>query len=236
MNCALNGAPLQRGGSGELMANNPLMLIKLDTDTIARLSLVIGIIALILSLVNTIVAAFADLRPKRVTTKDKEAPVEKKPRRHEEVSNTISSIDTRTPQQEEREALQAQGQRVSISVEGEAVGDVALELLITLQDSSVRISRVESRTEAGRALGSSPCRSTNNVLVFKSIVTQEKMRQWWDAGELTDDIGTRGVLRVYVLLDASGKEVYRDVPVTIVESLRNVGIATLVVWTVKGSV
>ena len=220
------------------MTINLLMFMKLDTDAIARLSLVIGSVALILSLVNTLVAAFAGLRPKRVTTKDKVAPVEQETRRRERVGNTVPSIDTRAPQQEEQEALQAQdqAQRVSISAEGEAVGEVPFELLITLQNSSARVSRVERLTEAGRALGSSPCKSTENAMVFKSIVSQEKMRQWWDAGELTDDGGARGVLRVYLLLDASGREVYRDVPVTIEEGLRNVGIATLVVWSIKGSI
>ena len=36
------------------MANNLLMLIKLDTDTIARLSLVVSIVAVIVSLVSAL--------------------------------------------------------------------------------------------------------------------------------------------------------------------------------------
>ena len=118
----------------------------------------------------------------------------------------------------------------------EAVGEVPLELLVTLQDSSVRVRRVERLTEAGSTLGSSPCKATDNALVFKSILAQEKVRQWWDAGESTSDGGIRSVLRVYLLLDESGREVYRDVQVSIVEGLRNVGIADLVVWTIKGSI
>lgn len=218
------------------MANNLLMLIKLDTYTIARLSLVVSIVAVIVSLVSALAAIFAAFYSKRATTKDDLTRVKENTRRLEQVSNKVSSIDTRMHQQEEQEALQAQAQRVSIFVKGEAVGEVPLELLVTLQDSSVRVSRVERLTEAGRSLGSSPCKSTNNALVFKSILAQEKVRQWWDAGESTSDEGARGVLRVYLLLDASGREVYRDMPVTIVEGLRNVGIATLVVWTIKGSI
>ncbi|MGA2168526.1 MAG: hypothetical protein ABSG62_09955 [Terracidiphilus sp.] len=218
------------------MANNLLMLIKLDTDTIARLSLIISIVAVIVSLVSAIAAIFAAFYSKRATTKGNLARVEQNTRRLEQVSNTVSTIDTRMHQQEEQEALQAQAQRVSISVEGEAVGEVPLELLVTLQDSSVRVSRVERLTEAGSALGSSSCKSTDNALVFKSILAQEKVRQWWDAGESTSDGGARSVLRVYLLLDESGREVYRDVPVSIVEGLRNVGIADLVVWTIKGSI
>jgi len=218
------------------MANNLLMLTKLDTDTIARLSLIISIVAVIVSLVSAIAAIFAAFYSKRATTKGNLARVEQNTRRLEQVSNTVSTIDTRMHQQEEQEALQAQAQRVSISVEGEAVGEVPLELLVTLQDSSVRVSRVERLTEAGSALGSSSCKSTDNALVFKSILAQEKVRQWWDAGESTSDGGARSVLRVYLLLDESGREVYRDVPVSIVEGLRNVGIADLVVWTIKGSI
>ena len=228
--------PLQGGESGDLMANNLLMILKLDIDTIVRLSLIVSIVAVIVSLVSAIAAIFAAFYSKRATTKDNLARVEQNTRRLEQVSNKVSNIDTRMYQQEEQEALQAQAQRVSISVEGEAVGEVPLELLVTLQDSSVRVSRVERLTEAGPSLGSSPCKSTNNALVFKSILAQEKVRQWWDAGESTSDGGARGVLRVYLLLDASVREVYRDMPVTIVEGLRNVGIADLVVWTIKGSI
>jgi hypothetical protein len=138
--------------------------------------------------------------------------------------------------QAQREASQVQAQRLSISVEGEAIGDVPLELFLTLQDSSVRVSRVETLGERGNALSSSPCKATDNALVFKSILAPKKVRQWWSAGASTSEGEGRNVLRVYLLLDESGREVYRDMPVSIVEGLRNVGIATLVVWTIKGSI
>jgi hypothetical protein len=218
------------------MANNLLMLIKLDTDTIARLSLIVSIVAVIVSLVSALAAIFAAFYSKRATTKDDLTRMKENTQHFEHVSKKVSSIDTPIHRQEEREALQAQAQRVSISVEGEAMGEVPLELLVALQDSSVRVNRVERLTEAGRSLGSSPCKATENALVFKSILAQEKVRQWWDAGESTSDGGATGVLRVYLLLDASGREVYRDMPVSIVEGLRNVGIADLVVWTIKGSI
>ena len=218
------------------MANDLLMLIKLDTDTIARLSLVVSIVAVIVSLVSALAALFAAFYSKRATTEDDLTPVKENTQRLEQLSNKVSSIDTRMHQHKEPEALEAQAQRVSISVEGESLGDVPLELLVTLQDSSVRVSRVERLTEAGSTLGSSPCKATDSALVFKSILAQEKVRQWWDEGESTGDGKARSVLRVYLLLDASGREVYRDVPVSIVEGLRNVGIADLVVWTIKGSI
>ncbi len=220
---------------GDVMANDLVMLIKLDTDTIARLSLIVSIIAVIVSLVSAIAAIFAALYSKKATTKDDLTRVKKTTQRLEQVRNKVSSIDTRMRQPEDQGALEAQAQRVSISVEAEAVGDVPLELLLTLQDSSVRVSRVERLTEGGRTLGSSPCKATENALVFKSILAQEKVRQWWDAGESTSDGETRSILRVYLLFDESGRAVYRDVPVSIVEGLRNVGIADLAVWTIKGS-
>src|ERR1035437_2947968 len=180
------------------MANNLLMLIKLDTDTIAHLSLVVSIVAVMVSLVSALAAIFAAFYSKRATTKDELTRVKENTRRLEQVSNKVSSIDTRMHQQEEPEALKAQAQRVSISVEGDALGDVPLELLVTLQDSSVRVTRVERLTEAGSTLGSSRCRATDNALVFKSILAQEKVRQWCDAGESTSDEGAKGVLRVYL--------------------------------------
>jgi hypothetical protein len=137
--------------------------------------------------------------------------------------------------QAQREASQPQPQRIPISVEGEAMGEVPLELLLTLQDSSVRISRVERLGDSGKALGSSPCKATDNALIFKSILAPEKVRQWWDAGESTGEGESRSVLRVHLQVDESGREVYRDMPVSIVEGLRNVGITSLVVWTIKGS-
>ena len=140
-----------------------------------------------------------------------------------------------SPAQVERKALHVQPQRIPISVAGEAMGEVPLELFLTLQDSSVRVSRVERLGEAGKNLGSSPCKATDNALVFKSILAPEKVRQWWDAGESTSEGKGRSVLRVHLLLDESGREIYRDVPVSIVEGLRNVGITTLVVWSIKGS-
>lgn len=227
---------MQGGESGDLMMNNLLMLIKLDTDTIARLSLVVSIVAIIVSLLSALVTIFAAFYSKRPTTKDDLTGVKESTERLEQPSNKFSSIGTRMHQEEEPKAVEAQAQHVSISVEGEALGDVPLELLVTLQDSSVRVSRVERLTEAGSTLGSSRCKATDNALVFKSIVAQEKVRQWWDAEELIGDGGIRSVLRVYLILDRSGREVYRDVPVSIVNDLRNVGIAKLVVWNIKGSI
>ena len=116
------------------------------------------------------------------------------------------------------------------------MGEVPLELFLTLQDSSVRVSRVERLGEAGKTLGSSPCKATDNALVFRSILAPEKLRQWWHAGGSASEGEARSVLRVYLLLDESGREVYRDMPVSIVEGLRNVGITSLVVWTIKGSI
>ena len=141
-----------------------------------------------------------------------------------------------SPAQVERKASQAEPQRIPISVKGEAMGEVPLELFLTLQDPSVRVSRVETLSEAGKTLGSSPCKATDNALVFKSILAPKKVKQWWDAGESTSEGEGRSILRVYLLLDESGREVYRDIPVSIVEGLRNVGITSLVVWTIEGSI
>lgn len=212
------------------------MLIKLDSDAIAHLSLIVSIVALIVSSVSAIAAIFAALYSKRATAKGNLTGVKENTQRLEQFSNKVASIDTQMHQREEPEALEAQAHLVSISVEGESLGDVPLELLVTLQDTSVRVRRVERLTGAGSTLGSSPCKATDNALVFKSILAQEKVRQWWDAGESTTEGGIRSLLRVYLLLDESGREVYRDVPVSIVEGLRNVGIADLVVWTIKRSI
>ena len=116
------------------------------------------------------------------------------------------------------------------------MGEVPFELFLSLQDSSVRVSRVERLSEAGKTLGSSPCKATDNALVFKSVLATDKVRQWWNAGESTSEGEGRSVLRVHLLLDESGREVYRDIPVSIMEGLRNVGITSLVVWTIKGSI
>jgi hypothetical protein len=253
------------------MANNLLMLFKLDADTIAFSSLLVSIVGAVAAIVGSFYANIAAFYAKKAATKRDLPRVEQNTQDIEHFSNRILSIDTpihpqekqedsqaqaqqepsqpqaggeisTAPQQEvsqvqaQQEASQARPQLPSISVEGEAMGEVPLELFLTLQDSSVRVSRVERLSEAGKTLGSSPCKATDNSLVFKSILAIEKVRQWWNAGESTSEGGTRNVLRVYLLLDESGREVYRDMPVSIVEGLRNVGITSLVVWTIKGSI
>ena len=211
------------------------MLIKLDSETTAFLSLIAGIVGVVLGLVSAVAAVFAAVYSKRAATRDGPARAERTTQHPERAGNKVLSIDTPIHPQVEQEAPQAQGQRISISAEGEAMGEVPLELLLTLQDSSVRVSRVERLSEAGKTLGSSPCKATDNALVFKSVLAPEKVSQWWDAGESATEGEARCVLRVY-LLDEGGREVYRDMPVSIVEGLRNVGIATLVAWTIKGSI
>ena len=258
------------------MANHLLMLIKLDSDTMAFMSLLVSIVGALAAIFAAFYANIAAFYAKKAATKRDLTRVEQNTQHVEHFSNKILSIDTQVqpqpqaqpqqkapqlqaqqealqaqPQQEapqlqaQREALQAQPQqeapqlqvqRISISVEGEAMGEVPLELCLTLQDSSIRVSRVETLNEVGKTLSSSPSKATDNALVFKSILTPKKVRQWWSAGESTSEGGGRSVLRVYLLVDESRREVYRDIPVSIVEELRSVGIASMVVWTIKGSI
>jgi hypothetical protein len=268
------------------------MLIKLDADTMAFVSLLVSITGAVFAMVAAFYANIAAFYSKKAATKRDLARVEQNPQYVEHFSNKILSVDTpmhpqekqegsqaraqqepaqpqperkasqgqreasqvQAPQetsqaqvekkasqgqrettqvQTQREPSQAQRQRIGISVEGEAMGEVPLELLLTLQDSSARVIRVERIGGAGKTLGSSPCKATDNALVFKSVLSTEKVRQWW--GSTSEGEG-RPVLRAYLLLDESGREVYRDIPVSIVEGLRNVGIATLGFWTIKGSI
>jgi len=238
---------LQCDKVGDLMANNLLMLIKLDTDTMAFASLLVSIVGALAAIFAAYYANIAAFYAKKAATKRDLTRVEQNTQHLEHVSNKILSIDTQVqPQpQAQREASQAQPQqeapqlqvqRISISVEGEAMGEVPLELCLTLQDSSIRVSRVETLNEVGKTLSSSPSKATDNALVFKSILTPKKVRQWWSAGESTSEGGGKSVLRVYLLVDESRKEVFRDIPVSIVEELRSIGIASLVVWTIKGSI
>jgi hypothetical protein len=245
------------------MANNLLMLIRLDTDTMAFASLLVSIIGALAAIFAAFYANIAAFYAKKAATRRDLTRVEQNTQHVEHFSNKILSIDTQVqpqahreasqaqPQQEapqlqaQREASQAQPQqeapplqvqRISISVEGEAMGEAPLELCLTLQDSSIRVSRVETLNEVGKTLSSSPSKATDNALVFKSILTPKKVRQWWSAGESTSEGGGSGVLRVYLLVDESRREVYRDIPVSIVDELRSFGIASLVVWTIKGSI
>ena len=282
------------------MANNLLMLVKLDADTMAFISLLVSVVGALAAIFAAFYANIAAFYAKRAASRRDLAPVQQSTPPVEQFNNRILSINTQIPPPPQREASQPQPQqeppqlqvqreasraqppqeapqlylqreppsqpqpqpkapqpqapretpqaqpqreapqpqtpRISISVEGEAMGEVPLELLLTLQESSIRVSRVETLNEARKPLSSSPAKATDNALVFKSILTPKKMRQWWSAGELTNEAGGRGVLRVYLLVDESRKEVYRDIPVSIAEELRSVGIASLVVWTVKGSI
>jgi hypothetical protein len=281
------------------MANNLLMLIKLDTDTMAFASLLVSIIGALAAIFAAFYANIAAFYAKKAATKRDLTRVEQNTQHVEHFSNKILSIDTQVQPQTEREASQAQpqqeapqlqaereasqaqpqqeapqlqaerevsqaqpqqeapqlqaqrevsqaqpqqeapqlqAQRISISVEGEAMGEAPLELCLTLQDSSIRVSRVETLNEVGKTLSSSPSKATDNALVFKSILTPKKVRQWWSAGESTSEGGGSGVLRVHLLVDEGRREVYRDIPVSIVDEFRSFGITSLVVWTIKGSI
>lgn len=262
-NCVLRGAPLQCDNVGDLMANNLLMLIKLDTDTMAFASLLVSIIGAVAAIFAAFYADIAAFYAKKAATKRDLTRMDQNTQHIERFSNKSLSIDAQIqpqaqreasevqPQQEapqvqaqreaseaqpQQEAPQVQAQHISISVEGDALGEVPLELFLTLQDSSIRVSRVETLNEVGKTLSSSPSKATDNALVFKSILTPKKLRQWWSAGESTSEGGGRSVLRVYLLVDESRREIYRDIPVSIVEELRSVGIASMVVWTIKGSI
>ena len=230
---------------GDLVANNLLMLIKLDTDTMAFMSLLVSIVGAVAAIFAAFYANIAAFYAKKAAIKRDLTGVEQNTQHVEHFNNKILSIDTQIQPQAQREASetqpqqeapQLQAQRISISVEGDAMGEVPLELFLTLQDSSIRVSRVETLNEVGKTLSSSPSKATDNALVFKSILTPKKVRQWWSAGESTSEGGGRSVLRAYLLVDESRREVYRDIPVSIVEELRSVGIASMVVWTIKGSI
>ena len=218
------------------MANGLLMLINLDPGNIAFLSLIASIAGVIVGMVSATAAIVAAVYARRAAVRGDRARAEQSTPRIEHISKKAPVTDTRMRQQEEREAVQAPAPHVSISVEGEAVGDVPVELFLTLQDSSVRVIRAERLSASGRSLGASPCKATDNALVFKCMIGQERMRQWRDAGESTEDERTRSILRVHLLLNEGMKEIYRDVPVSIAEDLRNVGIASLSVWNIKGSI
>ena len=272
------------------MANNLLMLIKLDTDTMAFASLLVSIVGAVAAISAAFFANIAASYAKNAATKRDLTREEPNTQYDEHFSNKILNIDTSMqpqekqghsraqveqktspaqqeasmmaqsqqeasqvpvreaprvqPQQEapqakaqaQREASPVPAQRIPISVVGEALGEVPLELFLTVQDSSVRIVRVERLGETGKPLGSSSCKPTDNALVFKSILAPDKVRQWRGAGDSASEGESGTVLRVYLLLDGSGREVYRDIAVSIVENLKSVGIATLVVWTIKGSI
>jgi hypothetical protein len=263
------------------MANNILMLMKLDADTMAFTSMVVSIVGALAAIFAAFYANIAAFYAKKAATRRDPDRGEQNPQHVEHSSGKISSIDAPIepqvqrkashaqtsqevlhpqaerevsppearqevlrlqPQQEasqaqpQREVAQPQGRHISISVEGEAMGDVPLELFLTLQDSSIRVSRVEMLNGAGKPLSSWPSKATDNALVFKSTLAPKKVRQWWSAGDSTSEGGGRSVLRVYALADESKKEIYRDIPVSIVEELRSVGIASLIVWTVRGSI
>lgn len=260
--------------------NNVLMLIKLDSDTMAFTSLLVSIVGALAAICAAFYANIAAYYAKKAATRRDLTRVEQDTQHVERFSNNVLSIDTQIqpqaqreashpepqqeirrpqarretphpePQQEirqpqarqetsvpqpQQEAPQLQAQRISISVEGEAMGDVPLEIFLTLQDSSNRVSRVETLNGARKPLSSSPSKATDKALVFKSILTPKQAIQWWNAQESTSEGGGGGVLRVY-LSDESRREVYRDIPVSMLEELRSVGITSLIVRTIKGSI
>ena len=60
-NCVLKVPPLQCGEDGDLMANDLLMLFKLDADTIAFLSLIASAVGVVMGSISAVAALFAAL-------------------------------------------------------------------------------------------------------------------------------------------------------------------------------
>ena len=98
-NCVLRSAPLQRDKVGDLMANNLLMLIKLDADTMAFASLLVSIVAALAAIFAAFCANTAAFYAKKAATKRDLTQVEQNTQHLEHVSNKILSIDTQVQPQ-----------------------------------------------------------------------------------------------------------------------------------------
>jgi len=96
--------------------------------------------------------------PPQEKQEESRAQAQQEPSQPQPEKKTSQGQREPTQAQTQREPSQAQPQRIAISVEGEAMGEVPLELFLTLQDSSARVSRVERLGGAGKNFGSSPCR------------------------------------------------------------------------------
>jgi len=90
---------LQCDKVGDLMANNLLMLIKLDTDTMAFASLLVSIVGALAAIFAAYYANIAAFYAKKAATKRDLTRVEQNTQHLEHVSNKILSIDTQVQPQ-----------------------------------------------------------------------------------------------------------------------------------------
>jgi microcompartment protein CcmL/EutN len=110
-NCVLRVPLLQRSEDGDLMANNFLMLFKLDADTIAFSSLLVSIVGAVAAIFAAFYANVAAFYAKRAATKHDLTRVEQNTQYVEHFSNKVLSIDTPIHPQEKQEDSQAQAQQ-----------------------------------------------------------------------------------------------------------------------------
>src|SRR5215469_7311927 len=89
--------------------DNLLMLIKLDTDTIAFLTLLVSIVGAVAAIFAAFYANIAAFYAKRAATKDDRTRVEQNTQEH--FSNKVLTIDTPMDSQEKREDSQAQARQ-----------------------------------------------------------------------------------------------------------------------------
>ena len=84
---------------GDLMANNLLMLIKLDTDTMAFVSLLVSIVGALAAIFAAFYANIAAFYAKKAATKHDLTRVEQNTQHVEHFSNKTLSIDTQVQPQ-----------------------------------------------------------------------------------------------------------------------------------------
>ena len=93
------------------MANNLLILFKLDADTISFLSLIVSIVGAVAAIFAAFYANIAAFYAKKAATKRDLTRVEQNTQYAEHFSNKILSIDTPIQPPEKQEASEAQSQQ-----------------------------------------------------------------------------------------------------------------------------
>jgi hypothetical protein len=206
-----------------------LSLVLLAYDPIAVWSLVIAAIALLFTVIAAIAAIAAAIYAKKSPTANDLARVEQNTAHLEEVRTTIASVDNRLKKQEDAKSRGIRANRVSIAASGNQSGTAPYPLQLLVREPkepNLSLTHIELCNEPGTSFGSFQCSQMGDpsLLNFRADIPMAAMGEWFQAGTPVQTLSrVRLKLRVWMSMD--GFEVYRDMPVTIVDTSSSGGMA-----------
>jgi hypothetical protein len=137
--------------------------------------------------------------------------------RLENVDSHFAAINRRLDTQQERDALMARVNGVSLTFKGDVEPGKDGQFTITIKDESIALKKVELYNGSENKFGSARCEDWNPPLQVLIRLDGATFMKWYEAGSLTSgnpNLDRILHLRVYMKLKGVVEEVYRSMTVT----------------------